>query len=254
MQKRAISDTVLLSGWLFADLFLGLMVIFLAALPGAPPLVQTLVANSTRLNPKSPECSGAVNNYRCTITIGVTANSTGDVDWTSKSDMSDTIQFAPASGHLTPGQSTQIAVSAIPCQNGSFTFSGTRTTTPISVLWKCTLQAERLDLNPTNFQLTVHDLQGLLNNTPSAIDDIKQQVASVPFLNGQSVGFVIVSAGALTVDGIGQAQIVDGKIYDVFRSLGQQAGPFQRAAYYNNLYTLGNEPSSVSVDVFLFRR
>ena len=43
----------------------------------------------------------------------------------------------PSSGVLTPGESTPVVISNIPCQNGSFTFSGNEGETPAVALWNC---------------------------------------------------------------------------------------------------------------------
>jgi len=72
MPQRTIHDTVLLSGWLFADLFLGLTIIFLAALPGAQPIaeIQTLDANVTTVEFDKPamyRCNSPM--FQCTITL-----------------------------------------------------------------------------------------------------------------------------------------------------------------------------------------
>ena len=255
--KRNLSDTVLLSGWLFADLLLGLTVIFLAALSGTQPLVQILTTNvKNGLNTQSLECKGASNNYKCTITLAARNESIGNANWNAISDMGDPVKFSPASGTLAPGKSRQVTISKIPCHDGSFTFFGqnANTTTPVTILWKCAPPAERLDLNARNFRLTVHDIDGLLKDSPSAIDDIKQQVRSVSLLKGRSVGLAIVYTGAPDIGSTTQAQNVSGKIYDVLKSLGQQGGPFQRASYYDNLYKLESPADAVDVDVFIYTK
>src|SRR5450755_2237861 len=40
--KRNVSDTILLGGWLFADLLLGLMIIFLVSAQGVPQVTATV--------------------------------------------------------------------------------------------------------------------------------------------------------------------------------------------------------------------
>jgi hypothetical protein len=250
--KRNISDTVLLSGWLFADLFLGLTVIFLAALPGTQPLVQILATDTTTLSPQSQQCRGTSNIYQCTITLSARSDSRGKANWQATSDITDAVHFSPPNGTLAPSQSKQVIISGIPCQHGTFTFSGGNTTTPVTISWKCALAAQRLDFNSQPFQLTVHDISGLLNNSQSAINDIKQQVSSVSILKGRSVGLAIVYTGAPDINGTAQAQQISGKIYDVFRSLGKNGGPFQKASYYDNLYKLSAPANTVYVDVFLY--
>ena len=253
--KRNVSDTVLLSGWLFADLFLGLMVIFLAALPGSQPNIeiQTLTANVVQLDSKSQQCTSASNIYQCTITLGTTHDSKGDANWKASSDINDAIHFSPTSGTLAPNETIPVTISAIPCQTGSFTFLGEGTTTiPVTIMWKCALTQERLDFNSQDFVLTVNDINGLLNNSQSAIDDVKNQVRNAPLLKGRSVGLAIVSSGAPTESDGGQAQQVSAKIYDILKSLGNEGGPFQRASYYADLINLGDSPNTVHVDVYLY--
>lgn len=252
MIKRNISDTVLLSGWLFADLFLGLTVIFLAALSGTQPLIQILTTDSKSLDPQSQRCEGASNGYHCTITLHAKIESRGNAKWEASSDINNAVSFSPASGTLAPNGSTQVTISGIPCQHGTFTFLGGNTTTPVTISWKCALAAPRLDFDPKTFHLTVHDIDGLLSNSQSAIDDIKQQVRGQTLLNGRSVGLAVVYAGAPDENSTERASEVSGKIYAVLKSLGQQGGPFQRASYYDNLYHLGNSPDTIDVDVFLY--
>jgi hypothetical protein len=247
-------DTVLLSGWLFADLLLGLMVIFLASIPGAqpvPPIIPSLSVTPSTLSPTDSACTGGTANPQCTLSVGETAASVGPVDWSASSDISDNIVFSPAKGTLSPGKTTQVVISSLPCQNGSFTFSGSRKASPVIVSWHCTKAAERLDFAPRRFQLSV-DPNGLLNNSQGAIDDVKRQVGQVSFLNGRSVGLAVVYAGAPDQTATSQAANVSDKVYTVLKSLGQNGGPFQRASYYYDLYHLGNATNVVEVDVFLY--
>jgi hypothetical protein len=113
--------------------------------------------------------------------------------------------------------------------------------------------AERLDLKPQTFQLNV-DPNGLLNDSQSAIDDVKRQVRSVPSLRGRSVGLAIVYSGAPDQASTERAQAVSGKIYQIFQSLAHNGEPFQRASYYDNLSYLGISSNLVRVDAFLFTR
>ncbi|HYT44909.1 MAG TPA: hypothetical protein VEP90_21460 [Methylomirabilota bacterium] len=257
MSKYNVRDTVLLSGWLFADLLLGLAIIFFVSLPGAQqppsPIIKWTVT-PTSLDPKSPECTGGLTAPRCNIILGETADSQANMSWRASSDMSSTTMFSPASsGILSPGQSVKIAISAFPCQNGSFTFTASSGILPLVVAWHCTLPQERLNFKYKEFGLTVHDINGLLSDSPSAINDIEQQVRNQPFLQQGSVGLAIVYGGTPDDAGISEAQTIASKVYRILGILGQQGFAFQRSSYYVPLYNLGPQPSQITVDVYLYQ-
>ncbi len=248
-----VHDTVLLTGWLFADLLLALMVIFFAAVPGAPPPPPpVLTTNVTSLDAKNTAaCKGAVSHFSCTVMLGETTKSSSGVDWTVDVAFGSPVTFTPKTGHLSPGQTIPVTISAISCQNESFTFSGlagTVAAAPAVVSWKC---AELLDFSSKSFTLNVSDPQALLAG--SLDNDIKQQTMNQAILKGRDVGLAIVSAGAPTNGDIGQAQNMSAKIYDIFRKMLSQPGqPFERASYYQSLYFLGGDSHVVTVDVYLF--
>ncbi len=268
MLQRHTRDTVLLSGWLFADLFLGLMMIFLVSINGAPPPKEhppTLTVTPTSLVPGNgsggSNCTGGTANPQCTVTVGETSASIGNIIWSVSSDFSDTINFGPSHGTLTHGQTMQVTISNIPCQNGSFTFSGvgpkntngpgTLDPKPVIISWRCKAPPPplvRLDTNPQRLTLTNVDYNGLLNNSQPAIDDLENKIRS-QVSSSSSVGFAIVYDGTVDINGIGTADSVDAKVYDALRTMG---GAFQNASYYaqNPLYTLGPDHTTVTIDVF----
>jgi hypothetical protein len=249
-----VRDTTLLTGWLFADLLLGLMMIFLVAVPPTvpPPVVPpVLIVDPLSLDPTS-HCTGDISNPQCTVTVGETASSHGQISWKASSDMSNTVSFSPASGTLSPGKSVPVTITAIPCQNGSFTFSGSRGAVPVTISWRCSLPPERLDFNYIEFTLTVHDINGLLSSSQAAINDIKQQVKSQSFLKRRDVGLAIVYGGAPDDAGIPQAQQIATKVYSILGMLGQENFAFQRASYYVPLFDLGVNANTVKVDIYLF--
>lgn len=255
MIQHNVRDTVLLSGWLFADLLLGLMVIFLAAIPGAqpvPPIIPTLSVTPTILTPATSGCSGGTGNPQCTLNVGETVASVGSVDWSASSDISDRIVFSPSAGKLSPGQTTQVVISSLPCQNGSFTFSGSRNASPVIVSWRCTKAAERLDFTYKAFNLNVQSVPALLNNDAGAVGDIQNQVRSQPILRGRKIGLAITYGGAPDDAGIPTAQQISQKIYDIFRAMGGNFAPLHDASYYDEGYFLGNSPNIVAVHVYLF--
>jgi hypothetical protein len=250
-----VRDMTILGGWLFADLLLGLMVIFLAATPQTPlPAPPVLEVSPTSLSVDHPNCAGGKSTPRCTIVIGETASSKGSVHWQARSDMGSGIVFSPSEGTLSPGQSREIHISAFPCQNGSFTFTGSRNAMPVSVLWECTPLPERLEKESAGFKLNVSDVQGLLKDSPVVIADLEQQLRGEPKLKGRSVGLAIVAGGTPDVNSSSTAQQVAGKIYQIMRNLGKAGFVFQRSSYYTNLFKLGGEYrlSDVLVDVYRF--
>lgn len=109
-----------------------------------------------------------------------------------------------------------------------------------------------LETNLHQFILTV-DANGLLNDSQQAIDAVKYQVQTQPFLRGRSVGLAIVYGGAPDVSQITNALTISQRVYAVFHMLGQEKIIFTRASYYNPLYLLGNAFSKVRVDVYLYR-
>lgn len=257
MQNRNLRDTVLLSGWLFADLLLGLMMIFMVSIPGEQPkpvVVPTLTVSPAHLDPTSSNCTGGTSNPQCTVIVGETPASLGTVNWSASSDISNAINFTPSSGTLSPGKSVSVTISALPCQNGSFTFSGSRGATPVTVIWQCTPPPPpevRLNFNYQEIILNV-DSKGLLNNSSTAINNVENQIRSQSILQGQSVGIAIAYDGAPTDNDIPSAQAVDQKIYGILAQLGRQNFVFQRASYYTNLFVLGASPSTVKIDVYFF--
>lgn len=252
---------VLLAGWLFADLLLGLMVIFLAALPGKPPEAPILKVDRTVATKSYTDCTAvaASNIPICTInlTISESTASLGPLTWNASSDVSNEVVFTPKSTTLTPGKSQKVTISALPCQHGSIIFKGTGDKglqiQPVAVAWHCDTPFTRLDFKRHRIILTV-DYQGLLANKQGAINNVENQLRGQSVLQGQSVGFAIVYDGAPTDNDIGQADQVDAKIYGILDDLGKQGFAFQHASFYNDnpLFTLGPSPSQVAIDVYLF--
>lgn len=273
-----VRDTTLLTGWLFADLLLGLMMIFLVTIPHIPspppppPPVLTVSPNS--LMQGTMPCTA--DNSRCTVMVGETLDSQGDLHWTTSSDMNDIhntkiqVKFSPAEGDLLPGQEISVTITNFPCQNGSFTFRGSRGAVSVTISWQCKPQSVLLDLNPNNFILTVNSPSQFANGDTSQDQDIKNQVMSQSFLRGRRVGLVIAYGGALGGNQlITQAQNIAKHIYTILHSLannGSDIGKaFQGADYYvtptgpplpsgppQPLFNLDLDPHTVEVQVYLF--
>jgi hypothetical protein len=105
--------------------------------PGPPPTPPpTLTVNPTSLDPNS--CTNGGSTWICSVSLAETSNSQGNANWTATSDLGGVI-FMPLSGVLTPGHAITVIISNIPCQNGSFTFSGAEGETPAVTLWSCSL-------------------------------------------------------------------------------------------------------------------
>ena len=261
-----VRDTVLLSGWLFADLLLALAVLFLVANtagiklePVSPP---TLIVTPTTLdaNASTPYCIGGTTAPQCTVTVEESPTSVGDITWTVSSDISNAIKYSISTGKLSPGHSVVMTISAIPCQNGSFTFNAVRGSdktpaSPVIVAWHCLppkIKPERLDFNYKTFPLTVSDVNALLGGT-SQDNDIKHQIEKTSILQGKSVGLAIVYDGAPDAGSVSQAQAVATKIYGILGNLSQDGfHVFDRSSFYVPLFTLGVSENSVKVDVYFF--
>lgn len=258
-RKPRLRDTVFTSGWLFADLLLALAVLFLAAntigikIPPPPP--PKLVVTPGRLQPTSSNCTVRLNQRQCTVRLTETADSLGNVNWMARSDISTGLIFNPESGLLSPGKSVNLQISHIPCENDSFTFSGSRgeiPSNPVRVLWQC---QERLDFSYQKITLHNVDYNGLLNGSSQAIGNFKHGIEGQSVLKGNSVGLVIVYGGALTVNDIDQAYNIGGKVISILKGLVNDGFPaFQRASYYGTLYGLGTLPTTIVIDVYLFIR
>lgn len=274
------NEAFLMSGWLFADLLLALAVLFLAANTATiKPLPPTLIVNPTILDidKHTPDCTLQTSldtpTAQCTVTIAESKVSDGDVNWSVSSDINDKIKYtvenqAVNSGRLSPGLQKTLTISAIPCQNGSFTFNATRvgenkiSAAPLVVLLKCTPRQRRLDFNYQTFQLTVNDVNALLSGN-SQDQDIKRQIMDIPGIQEKSVGLAAVYDGARDDGQIQQAQQVSQKIYSIMGSMGREGlHSFDRSSFYRSsasdiisrrpLYNLGDPPEKVQVDIYFF--
>jgi hypothetical protein len=230
------------------------MIIFLMAAQSTSVAAPVLTVSPTSLDSTSSQCTGGISNPKCTVTVSETAASQGDMTWTASSDMSDSVTFSPANGTLSPGTSVIVTITAFPCQNGSFVFSGSRGAHPVMIPWRCTPPPEQLDFTPQTINLTINNVNGLLSNDSNTIGDIEQQVKNKSFLQGRSVGLAIAYGGAPTDSDIPQAKQIAGQIYLILKMLGQDNFAFQHSAYYSNLYNLGVDSNTAEVDVYLFKQ
>jgi hypothetical protein len=87
--------------------------------PGATASVSisvpdTVCPTRATFNQSSANCPFDGNTYRCTVTLGETASSTGTVNWVATSTYSDSA-IVPTSGTLSPGGSTMVILDSLPC-------------------------------------------------------------------------------------------------------------------------------------------
>lgn len=109
-----------------------------------------------------------------------------------------------------------------------------------------------LDLKPITVTLQI-DPSALLADSPQEISSIEQQVRAVPQLTGRSAGLVLAFGGASGVTpsyGLQVAQKVDA---DVLTALGAQGFVFQNTVY-REFFNLDNPPSTVSIDIYVFKQ
>lgn len=111
----------------------------------------------------------------------------------------------------------------------------------------------RLELSRYRITLTI-DSNGLLNDSPSAINDLKQKIRGQAVLRGRTAGLVIVYGGAPDVTQVTRAQTVVTKVISVLVSLGNQGFVFTRTSYYDPLYILNGDANTTVIDIYLFAR
>jgi hypothetical protein len=93
-----------------------------------------------------------------------------------------------------------------------------------------------------------------LNDSPSAINDLKQKIRGQAVLRGRTAGLVIVYGGAPDVTQVTRAQTVVTKVISVLVSLGNAGFVFTRTSYYDPLYILNGDANTTVIDVYLFAR
>jgi hypothetical protein len=254
------------AGWLFADMLLALAVLFLAAdtisFPKPPPPMLTV--SPMNLKSGDPYCTGGTSKPQCTVTVGEKTSSQGDIDWTASSDMSASVRFIPAKGRLSPGKSVPVTISAFPCQNGSFTFSGSSgasPVTPVTVLWRCTPPPNDriLEHNYCRIQLDIGDPNQFINDdVRSAKGIVEPQLNKIPFLRGRQVGIAISYGG--TIGGSEeQGTEVASQVYKVLVVLANDKGAqmytvFKTASIYEPLFTGLETSNTAIINVYLVVR
>lgn len=257
-QNRSLSLT---AGWLFADLLLALGMLFLISSPPRPKLPPTLVVTPANLNPGDAHCTGGLRQPQCIVTIEESATSQGNMSWAASSDMSKTVVFQPEKGTLSPGKSASVKISAFPCQNGSFTFSGSGGAYSVSILWQCTpLSNDRiLEHNYCQILLNIGSPIGFVNAKPNvARKAIESQLDQVRFLQGRQVGITIAYGG--TVGGTeAQGTEVANQVYNVLRLLSKDSQAqvyniFKSSSWYESLFTGLQNANVAVINVYLVAR
>jgi hypothetical protein len=176
-------------------------------------------------------------------------------------------------GTLSPKKSVTITISAIPCQTGSFTFSGhvpdnekipgdifgSYNVQPVTVSWSCQLAAIKLNVTHTSYTWHVSDVQKLLQGDAGTADEIRKQAKdSIPA--NLHVGFIIVYGGAGSDSDIPTADQVSLRVSDILVAYGRNGGfvPLRDAvAYHEKLHTQQaglNALGFVRVDIFSYNR
>ena len=109
------------------------------AAPLPPPQLSQpkLRVSPGSLDPTSARCSRTGDTYQCAVAVRETATSQQDVNWTASSSLNG-VSFSQGNGQLSPGSTTQVIITGIPCQNGTFTFAGSGGASPVTVWWSCT--------------------------------------------------------------------------------------------------------------------
>ena len=120
----------------------------------AAPLPPKLSVSPGSLDPSSAGCSRTGDTYQCAVAVGETATSQQDVNWTASSSLNG-VSFSQGNGQLSPGSTTQVSITGIPCQDGTFTFAGSGGASPVSVSWSCKPSlpvptAPRLKVSPSS--------------------------------------------------------------------------------------------------------
>ncbi len=249
-------NTVLLSGWLFADLLLGLMVIFMVSLPGSvPPKPPQLVVSPMKLSPTSAACNNDVANLRCTLTLSESVGATRSMKWSIQNDFSQDVRYSVSGGTVQPGQSVDITITSITCQNGSFILSAGTSLVPVIVPLSCIPAQQRLeqvfcrvkvnDMDPDRFSKDWHFAESIL----------QPQINALPWLQGREAGLVIVTGGTDNIDvDASRGTQMAAQAYQALQDMGKHGPLFSNASYYSPFFTTVFNSHAVIVDIYLVVR
>ncbi len=253
MRQTRIRDTVLLGGWLFADLLLGLMVIFMVSIPGAPPSVIELVATPKQLD--HLQCTQVSDSWQCKVRLTETAISDGSVNWNASSDIGSSVAFTPSQGVLKPGQSVTVTISSVPCQDGAFIFHNSSTSSVIVSQWACTQLPQRLESTFCRLVLNDQNPDKFSTNPQFAYSVLKPQIDGLTFLKKREAGIVIANGG--TDDYPNDVQRGDNiarEAYSALQTIGKTEPLFAKTSYYGDLFTTLQGADKVVLDIYLVIR
>lgn len=228
------------------------MIIFFAAIPGAPPRLIELIVTPSQLD--KSQCTGTYGDMQCTVRLTETGISQGAVNWTVNTDMNNSVNFSPASGVLNPGRSVNITISNIPCQNGAFIFHNSGTGSAIISQWQCAQLPERLEHNYCRMLINDQDPNKFSSDLQFAKSVLEPQINQQKFLQGRQVGIAIAYGGASTINDIGTGTNMATNAYLVLQDMARKGSLFQKASYYEPLFTLNYQSTTVIIDVYLVVR
>ena len=253
MRQTGIRDTVLLAGWLFADLLLGLMVIFMVSIPGAPPRVVELTVTPNQLD--RTQCTSVAGSWQCTVQLTETSISDGSIGWNASSDMGNAVTFSPSQGTLSPGHSVTITIGAIPCQNGAFLFGSSASSNDVVSQWACTQLPQRLEHAYCHLVLNDQDPDQFSSNSQFAYNVLKPQIDGQGFLKNREAGIVIASGGVDNFPSdVGRGQQMAHNAYLALQRMGQTEDLFKNTSYYGDQFTTYVPASKVVLDIYLVIR
>jgi len=124
--------------------------------------------------------------------------------------------------------------------------------TPTPTLSPTPIPPRALDLKPISITLHVN-ASALLADNPQEIANIEQQVRAVPQLNGRSAGLVLAFGGASGASPALGRQVAAKVDSDVLQALGAQGFVFQNTVY-REFFNLDAPPSTVNIDIYVFRQ
>ncbi len=96
------------------------------------------------------------------------------------------------------------------------------------------------------------DRTAFLRDDPAAMNSVKQQITSQPFLQGRSAGLIVAyGTGSSNCKNEG-AYTVSQKIYDLVQQLGQSNPTFSKIVDYSQLCNIRDNVNQITIDIFLF--
>jgi hypothetical protein len=112
-----------------------------------------------------------------------------------------------------------------------------------------------LDFKYVTITIPNLDYNGLLNNSPAAINSVRKAILSDAGIRSRRAGLVLLFDGATSQDLSSQALAinVDRKLQDILRDLGTQNVLFQVAVYRNFLDLVKLTANNFHMEIYLFK-